>query len=71
MQNFLQQQINFSLNPNTNSAIGGLVRDNIITNLGIQNNRMTPVMAIKNRSATTTAKGGAILVGSNTGKINK
>ena len=47
------------------------MRDNIITNLGIQNNRMTPVMAIKNRSATTTAKGGAILVGPNTGKLNK
>jgi hypothetical protein len=32
---------------------------------------MTPVMAIKNRSATTTAKGGAISVGPNTGKLNK
>ena len=65
------QQINFSLNPNTNTAISGLVRDNIINNLGIQNNRMTPVMSIKNRSATTTSKGGAILVGSTTGKLNK
>ena len=43
----------------------------IINNLGIQNNRMTPVMSIKNRSATTTSKGGAILVGSTTGKLNK
>lgn len=32
---------------------------------------MTPVMAIKNRSATTTAKGGTILVGTNAGKLNK